>query len=103
MTFEEFKTQTIIKAHELMMANDLEMQNLAMMNTAAKCKIRYFKLDQKQNKMTITEKEIIDDFDRFIRHEAMRANITQDEIRNILIRKSIKMDEMDIKRVLCII
>ena len=34
--------------------------------------------------MTITEKEIIDDFKRFIWHEAMRANCTQDEIRNIL-------------------
>lgn len=34
--------------------------------------------------MTITEKEIRDDFERFIRHEAMRANTTQDEIKNIL-------------------
>lgn len=53
--------------------------------------------------MTITEDEVKKDFDRFIRHEAMRANITQDEIRNVLIRKSLEMDEMDIKRVLCII
>lgn len=53
--------------------------------------------------MTITEKEIIDDFDRFIRHEAMRANTTQDEIRNVLIRKSIDKNKMDIKRVLCMI
>ena len=104
MTFEEFKTQTIIKAHELIMANDLEMQNLAMLNTAAKnTKFDILSWIKNRIKMTITEKEIIDDFDRFIRHEAMRANITQDEIRNILIRKSIKMDEMDIKRVLCII
>jgi hypothetical protein len=34
--------------------------------------------------MTITDKEIRDDFERFIRHEAMRANTTQDEIKNIL-------------------
>ena len=34
--------------------------------------------------MTITDKEISDDFERFIRHEAMRANTTQDEIKNIL-------------------
>lgn len=34
--------------------------------------------------MTITEKEIMEDFRRFIRHEAMRANCSQDEIINIL-------------------
>lgn len=34
--------------------------------------------------MTITDKEIRDDFERFIRHETMRANTTQDEIKNIL-------------------
>jgi hypothetical protein len=34
--------------------------------------------------MTITEKEIREDFDRFIRHEAMRANITQTELKEIL-------------------
>lgn len=38
----------------------------------------------KTNDMTITDKEIRDDFERFIRHEAMRANTTQDEIKNIL-------------------
>ncbi len=32
----------------------------------------------------MTDKEIIEDFHRFIRHEAMRANITQDEILNII-------------------
>ena len=30
--------------------------------------------------MTITEKEVRDDYYRFIRHEAMRANCTQDEV-----------------------
>jgi hypothetical protein len=34
--------------------------------------------------MTISEKEIRDDFARFIRHEAMRANIKQDELLTIL-------------------
>ena len=34
--------------------------------------------------MTISEKEIKEDFQRFLRHEAMRANTTQDEIRNII-------------------
>ena len=34
--------------------------------------------------MTITDKEIREDFMRFIRHEAMRANTSQDEIKNIL-------------------
>lgn len=34
--------------------------------------------------MTLSEKEIFEDFQRFIRHEAMRANITQDEILNII-------------------
>ena len=34
--------------------------------------------------MTITEKEIREDFERFIRHEAMRANITQAELKEIL-------------------
>ena len=28
--------------------------------------------------------EINDDFERFIRHEAMRANITQEELKEIL-------------------
>ena len=30
--------------------------------------------------MAISEKELKDDFWRFIRHEAMRANISQDEV-----------------------
>lgn len=34
--------------------------------------------------MTITEEEVKEDFARFIRHEAMRANTTQDEILNII-------------------
>lgn len=34
--------------------------------------------------MTITEKEIMEDFARFIRHEAMRANTTQEEILKVL-------------------
>lgn len=38
----------------------------------------------KKIQMTISEKEIRDDFKRFIRHEAMRANIKQDELRRIL-------------------
>ena len=40
----------------------------------------------KQNihRMTISEDEINDDFERFIRHEAMRANITQEELKEIL-------------------
>ena len=33
--------------------------------------------------MTITEEEIKKDFERFVRHEAMRANTTQDEILRI--------------------
>lgn len=37
--------------------------------------------------MTISEKEIKEDFFRFIRHEAMRANCTQDEIIRIINRK----------------
>ena len=32
----------------------------------------------------MTDKEIIEDFHRFIRHEAMCANTTQDEILNII-------------------
>lgn len=37
--------------------------------------------------MTITEKEIREDFQRFIRHEAMRANCTQEDIKNIIYGK----------------
>lgn len=35
----------------------------------------------------MTAQEIKDDFLRFIRHEAMRANCTQDEIIHIINRK----------------
>lgn len=34
--------------------------------------------------MTISEKEINDDFWRFIRHEAMRANCSQQEILKLI-------------------
>lgn len=34
--------------------------------------------------MTISEKEVIEDFQRFIRHEAMRANCSQYHIMEIL-------------------
>jgi hypothetical protein len=34
--------------------------------------------------MTISVEEIQADFERFIRHEAMRANCTQNEIREII-------------------
>ena len=34
--------------------------------------------------MTISENEIKADFERFIRHEAMRANCTHNEIKEIL-------------------
>lgn len=34
--------------------------------------------------MSITEKEVYDDYKRFIRHEAMRANCLQDEIKRII-------------------
>ena len=34
--------------------------------------------------MTITEKDIKEDFASFIRHEAMRANCSQDEIKRII-------------------
>ena len=34
--------------------------------------------------MTITEKDIKEDFARFIRHEAMRANCSQDEMKRII-------------------
>ena len=44
-----------------------------------------FNLELKNFKdMTITEKEIREDFARFIRHEAMRANCTQEEVRKII-------------------
>lgn len=34
--------------------------------------------------MTLSEKEIFEDFQRFIRHEAMRANCLQNEIKRII-------------------
>jgi hypothetical protein len=37
--------------------------------------------------MTISAKEIKDDFFRFIRQEAMRANCTQDEVIRIINNK----------------
>ena len=37
--------------------------------------------------MTLTEKEIKDDFWRFIRHEAMRANCSQNEVIRIINNK----------------
>jgi len=38
--------------------------------------------------MTISDKEIKEDFQRFIRHEAMRANCTQDVILKILAKEN---------------
>ena len=35
--------------------------------------------------MSISEHEVYDDFKRFIRHEAMRANITQARVMTIII------------------
>lgn len=37
--------------------------------------------------MTISEKEIKEDFKRFIRHEAMRANCSQEEVTSIISNK----------------
>ena len=67
-----------------MMANDLEFQNLAMLKSAAK-NAKFDILEWIKNKiMTIRQEEIREDFRRFIRHEAMRANCTQEEILKIL-------------------
>ena len=41
--------------------------------------------------MTLSEKEIFEDFQRFIRHEAMRANTTQTEIGKIISSYTIKL------------
>ena len=38
--------------------------------------------------MTISEEEIRQDFARFIRHEAMRANCLQDDIKRIINEKT---------------
>lgn len=35
--------------------------------------------------MTLSKKEVIEDYKRFIRHEAMRANASQTEIGSIII------------------
>lgn len=42
--------------------------------------------------MTISEKEIKADFERFLRHESMRANITQNELKEIL---NLKQEEYE--------
>ena len=42
--------------------------------------------------MTITEKEIKADFERFLRHEAMRANCTQSKLTEIL---NLKQEEYE--------
>lgn len=34
--------------------------------------------------MILSDKEVYEDYLRFIRHEAMRANVTQDEIKRII-------------------
>jgi hypothetical protein len=70
------------------MAHDLEAENLAMINRAAE-NAKFDILGWIKNKihMTITEKEIREDFARFIRHEAMRANCTQDDIKRIIENK----------------
>ena len=41
--------------------------------------------------MTLSEKEIFEDFQRFIRHEAMRANTTQAEVGKIISSHTIKL------------
>lgn len=41
--------------------------------------------------MTITEKEIRDDYQRFIRHEAMRANCSQEDIVRILCKSNFEV------------
>lgn len=35
--------------------------------------------------MTISREEIIEDYKRFLRHEAMRANITQTEVGSLIV------------------
>lgn len=41
--------------------------------------------------MTISEKEIRDDYKRFIRHEAMRANCSQEEVVKILCKNNFEI------------
>lgn len=36
-------------------------------------------------KVTLSDKEIINDYERFVRHEAMRANTTQSHIGSLII------------------
>jgi len=38
-------------------------------------------------KRTLTDKEIIDDYKRFLRHEAMRANVMQDYVSMLIINE----------------
>lgn len=38
--------------------------------------------------MILSDKEVYEDYLRFIRHEAMRANITQEEVLKILNKNS---------------
>ena len=37
--------------------------------------------------MTLTDKEILEDYKRFIRHEAMRANAMQDYVAMVIINE----------------
>lgn len=41
-------------------------------------------MTQEEKTMTITEKEIYEDYQRFLRHEAMRANCKQSDILKII-------------------
>lgn len=38
--------------------------------------------------MTVSEKEVLEDYRRFIRHEAMHANCLQDDIKRIINEKT---------------
>lgn len=50
--------------------------------------VRKLRGDNQKNKaMTITREEIREDYLRFIRHEAMRANCSQDDIIEIITDK----------------
>ena len=42
--------------------------------------------------MTISEKEIYEDYQRFLRHEAMRANTTQGGILDIISKNNKRMN-----------
>ena len=41
--------------------------------------------------MTITEQEIKEDYKRFVRHEAMRANCSQEEVVKILFKDNFEV------------